>query len=331
MHDDARDAMATLVTIRAARETGVLDALLDSADTVTDIADETAVDERTASVLLDVLADRGFFEFVDGAPEPTNRALGLLTKTDLRSIGRVPHDADRFHCCARLPETLATARDSDTAEVPAVARDERPADYERNQLGFIQATPDATVSAAVSAAIRAAPGATNVLDVGGAPGPYATEFAARGKTVTLRDVPDRLDAARPLLEPRAVRLDPGELTAGLPTADLAFATDLTPRLDDTALASAANAIHDALTRPNASPAEDANRPDEALVLVEHVRERSARTPTHRIDALATGQPGDHRTEPALRETLHGAGFDAVDVHAVPGLERHAVVAAPRRT
>jgi hypothetical protein len=339
MNDDARDAVATVAALRAARETGVLDALLDDADTPTEVAARTTVDARGASVLVDVLADRGFFEEVDGTYEPTNRALGLLTKTDLRSIGRVPHEMDRFDAYATLPETLAS---DDTV---AAARDARADDYERNQLGYRQAIPQSAVNAAVSAAQRGAPAGTRVLDVGGAPGKHAIEFAARGATVTLRDTPERVDAVRPLLARRDVALDAGALDADLPRTDLAFASHLTPRLDDDALDAVATATHDALVRDHEhadhseydadhSDADDPERPPStarALVLVEHIRDRSPRTPTRRLDALATGQPGDHRTERTLRDTLQTAGFHAVDVHAIPGLDAHAVVAAPRST
>jgi hypothetical protein len=320
MNDDARDALATVAALHTARETGVLDALLTDADTPTDVAAQTEVDERTASVLVDVLADRGFFDAVGDAYEPTNRALGLLTKTDLRSIGRTPHELDLFECYTTLP-AVATETDAATAA--------RPDDYDRNHLGALQATPDATVSAAVSAAIRATPHADRVLDLGGAPGAHATEFAARGTHVTLRDTPDRIDAARPLLAARDVTLDPGPLTSDLPNAGLVFAVDLTPRLDDPALADAFTAAHDALA--GADTPTDESPDDRTLVLLEHIRGRSPRTPTHRLDALATGHPGDHRTEHTLRETLHEAGFDPVDVNAVPGLDAHAVVATPRRT
>jgi hypothetical protein len=327
MNDDARDAVATVAALRAARETGVLDALLDDADTPTEVAARTPVDARAASVLVDVLTDRGFFEVVDGAYEPANRALGLLTKTDLRSIGPIPHEVDRLDAYAALPGTL---RSDDPVDA---ARDARGDDYDRNHLGALQATPQSAVNAAVSAAQRGAPAATRVLDVGGAPGTHATEFAARGATVTLRDTPERVDAARPLLAPRDLTLDAGALDAHLPPADLAFATHLAPRLDDDALDAFGAAAYDALTH-DGTDVRDGDRTasaDRALVLVEHLRDRSPRTPTRRLDALATGQPGDHRTERAIRDALQNAGFDHVEVHAVPGLDADAIVATPRRT
>lgn len=324
MNDDARDALATVAALRAARETGALDALLDDADTPSDVAARTDLDDRAASVLVDVLADRGFFDVVDGVYEPTNRALGLLTKTDIRSIGPVPRDVDVLDAYAALPDTLAAT------DPEASARDARGDDYERNRLGAREATPDAAVNAAVSAAQRAAPDATTVVDVGGSPGEHATEFAARGHDVTLRDTRERVDAARPLLAPRDVALDPGDLTDALPAADLVFATDLTPRLDDDALAAFATTAHDALAHESGTD-DHHTAPDRALVLVEHLRDRSPRTPTRRLDALATGAPGDHRTTTALRNTLESAGFHDVDVHAVPGLDAHAVAATPRST
>lgn len=332
MHDDDRDAVATLAALHAARETGVLDAVLSAADGPTEVAAATGVDERTAAVVLDVLADAGFFERLDGAYEPTNRALGLLTTTDLRSIGTTPHAVDRFACYAALPDALDASTDREAsaggdARSRAVAA--RPEEFERNRLGAVQATDDRVVSAAVSAAVRAVPDPDRVLDLGGAPGPYATEFAARGHDVVLRDDPGALDPARPLLAPRAVELDAGSLTDAFPTADLAFASDLVLRLHEDALDDALAAVHDALTHASGTGEGDAG--DRAFVAVEHLRDRSPRASTRRLEAIATGMPGDVRTERALRETATAAGFERVDVHAVPGLERAAVVARPRST
>jgi hypothetical protein len=349
MTDDAHAELATLAALHAARDTGVLDALLDSADTPTEIAAATGVDAHAAAVLVDVLTDRGHFERVDGAVEPTNRALGLLAKTDLRSIGRRPHEIDRFAAYAALPDRL----DGDAATSPAPIDD-------RNRLGYLQATPDADRSRAVDAATRVVPDPERVLDLGGAPGPYATEFAARGHAVVLRDRPARIDAARALLEPREIALDPGALapsshppTEGLdreteavdrfPSVDLVFASDLTPRLDDDALDRATSAAHDALTRPPAAESDattdDTDEPtdepsdevvdgERALVWIEHVRGHSPGASTRRFDALATGAPGEPRTEARLRDSLAGAGFPDVTVRSIDGLDRHVVVATP---
>lgn len=334
--DESRTAVATLAALHAARETGVLDAVLSTADGPAAVAAEADVAERDAAVVLDVLADAGFFERLDGAYEPTNRALGLLTKTDLRSIGATPHAVDRFACYAALPDALAAAGEGATTEddgsddARSRAAAARPDGFDRNRLGAVQATDDRVVSAAVSAAVRAVPDPDRVLDLGGAPGPYATEFAARGHDVVLRDDPEALDAARPLLAPRAVDLDPGALADALPAADLVFASDLTPRLGDDALADALAAVRDALA-PDGSGHGDLGAGDRAFVAVEHVRDRTPGATTRRFEALATGTPGDVRTERDLREAAADAGFERVEVRAVPGLDRAVVAARPRST
>lgn len=349
MTDHAHASVATLAALRAARRTGILDALLDTADTPRAVAAETGVDERTATVLVDVLADRGFFDRVDDAYEPTNHALGLLTKTDLRSIGRWPYQIDRFDAYADLPATIQDDDRDRSADTPA---------SRRNRLGYVQATPVSEIQAAVDAALATAPAEPAVLDVGGAPGPYATEFAARGHDVTLRDTPVAIAESRALLEPRAITLDPGALVGServhdepsesslddddgtgdrgpgtepgtaFPAADLVFASDITPRLPDDDLEGMLAAAHDALTK---HPGRTNATGTPALVLVEHVSGTSPTAPTRRLEALATGEPGDCRTDAALRTALETTGFDDVDVTALGEFDRHVLTATPRST
>ena len=95
-----------LLLLRAARETGVLDALVSAADTPTEVADQAGVTERAAAATVGALVDLGFLEWVGGGVEPTNRMLGFVTKTDVRSIGSLPRELDVADALVDLPGTM---------------------------------------------------------------------------------------------------------------------------------------------------------------------------------------------------------------------------------
>jgi SAM-dependent methyltransferase len=287
----------------AARETGALEALLTSADTAEAVADETGVTERAARVVVDVLADEGFLERVGDAYEPTNRALGLLTKTDLRSIGPLPHQLDVFDAYVALPETM---RDG--------SRPDRPADWTRNRLGAVTATDEATVRALVTAALRTHPEAEDVLHLAGAPGRVAAEFAARGCDVTVVDAVDAVDASEQLVETTDVEL----LSAALPELppsrfDLVVAVDYTSRLAPTENRHLVAAAYDALAA------------DGRFVVLDRLRGRSPTASDAAVEALATSAGGHAYAREDYSEWFADAGFSDAVVDDVPGTDRQAVV------
>jgi hypothetical protein len=288
-----------LVLLRAARETGALDALVESAGTPDSVAETSEIDRYAATVLVETLTDSGFLEPVGDEFELTNRGLGFLAKRDLRSIGRLPHALDRLDDYAALPETMETGRG---------AREDGD-DRLRNRLGADAATPTATVRARVTAVVRAAPRAESVVDLRGQSGVHAREFAARGFDTTLVEAAGAVEAVRPLLEPTDVRVTTGE---PLPEADLVFGVDLVARHADAEVDSLLDAAAAALD-------------DGTLVLVEAVRGRSAAAPRVAVESLTTGGAGV-RTADEHRQALAAAGFPTVDVRSVPGIDRVAVVA-----
>lgn len=295
----------TLLLLRAARRTGVIDALTESAGTATAVAAATDLDEATARVVVRILDDLGFLERVGDEYEITNRALGFLAKRDLRSIGRLPGALDDLEYLAALPETMATG------DPPAVDGDAL-----RNRLGAHAATDDAVVRACVTAAVHARPDADDVVDVAGGSGVYAREFARRGYGVTLVGEPDVVDAVEPSLAHADVALAtgrPSDLSAAVgDDLDLVFAADLTHRLTADE------------NRAFVGTAATALSPGGALVLTDAVRERSAAAPRVAATELARGR-GDAHDEASYRAWLDDAGFESVRVREVPGTDLQAVI------
>lgn len=204
--DDYRE----LLLLRAAREAGVLDALVSAADTPDEVAEQAGVTERAAERTVGALVDMGFLEWVDGAVQPTNRLLGFVTKTDVRSVGSLPRALDVADALVGLPAAMQSGDRASASVDNGTAL--------RNRLGAAAARDDADVRAAVTAAVREHPGAASVLVVGDDAGQHAVEFARRGFDVALRHETAVVDALRPLLAPEPVELVPGPVTAAVDAA-----------------------------------------------------------------------------------------------------------------
>jgi hypothetical protein len=301
MTDDALPTETReLLLLWAARECAVLDALATSAGTPADVASETGITPRAADRLVTALAARGFVERVGDEYEPTNRLLGFLTKTDLRSIGRLPHALDTLDAWAALPGTARTDSPPDPGEHAT-----------HNSLGAQWARDDAAVRATVTAAVRAHPDADSVVVLRDGPGRHAREFAARGLDATVLEPPERADAVEPLLRSADVRLETGGHLERIPQADLVCAVDLTrhhtPEENRAWLRAAAAAVPDAGAVVAVEPLRD-HAPDAALLAVE---------------TLATGGSGPY-AEATLREWLADAGFEP-SLEPVPGVDLTAAI------
>lgn len=297
--------------LRAARESGVLDAVTTSAGTPEAVAEVTGVTPRAARIVVEALADLGFLEAVGEEYEPTNRALGFLATADVRSIGNLPHQLDCLEAWIDLPETMRTG------EPP-----ERPDDWTTHFVGAMATVDEATVRACVTEAVHRDPDAGRVLDVGGGPGRFATEFARRGFDVTLFDRPEVVEVARPSLSHQPVELREGDfLTDDFPEDsgqfDLVFCSRVAHGLGPDENRRLLANIHESLA------------PDGTVVVVDYVRGRSERAAMFAAHMLAATERGDVYTEDEFAEWFAEAGFEEPRIAAIPGTDLQAVGASSR--
>lgn len=294
---DYREALL----LRAARETGLLDAVTTEAGTPEEVAEAAGVTERAARITLDAMVELGYLERVEGQYEIANRALGFVAKADVRSIGSVPHALDCVERWIRLPETMTTG------EPP-----EPPEDWTVNVAGTMANADDAAVRASVTAAVHREPDADRVLDVGGGPGVFAKEFVRRGFDVTLVDRPEVIEIDRRFLEHEPIDLVDGDITGDLPEGfDLVFCSRV------------AHALGPAENRRLLANAYDALEPGGAVVLVDKVRGRAHDAALFGAHMLAQTANGDTYTEAQFTDWLEAAGFEAVEVRDVPGTDQQA--------
>jgi hypothetical protein len=277
------------------RRCGILHALSTTAGTAGGVADATDIDPDTAERLIAALEAEGFLSYVDGEYEPTNRLLGFLTKTDLRSIGRLPAELDAFERWVALPKTLA-------GETPP-----EPPDRLRNELGYEAAADEACLRSEVTTAVHAAPDGDSVTVVGDGAGRRAVEFVRRGWEVTLLDSPDRIDAAEPLLQSASVDLRRGEPT-DVPSCDLVVGVGT---LGD----------HEAETARAVVEAAASAAP--IAVFLDTLRGETQTAALVDIGRLAAGVGRIHGSETV--RTWVGSAFEDAAVETVPSSPRSAVV------
>ncbi|WP_049979648.1 hypothetical protein [Halolamina rubra] len=285
----------SLALLWAARETGLLEALLRAPGGAAAAADATGVTERAASIVVDALVELEFLRRVGDGVEPTNRALGLLATRDLRSIGDVPTALDRFDAYAALPRTMESG-------VPPIESD--PESRIRHRLGAAEALDDATVRATVDAALAANPDADRALVVADGPGRHARALADRGLDVTLLEGADVAAVVEPLLERTDVALRTGSLADVAATFDLVLTVDAAWRQSPAENRFTTLAVAAALA------------PGGAAVCVEPLRDRSSAGVSVAAAALATGN-GRPYPEATVREWFADAGLEAVETSEVP--------------
>lgn len=300
---DYREALL----LRAARESGVLDAVTTSAGTPEAIATETGITERSARIVVEALADLGFLELVGGEFEPTNRALGFLATADVRSIGSLPHELDSLEAWVDLPETMQTG------DPP-----ERPGDWTTHFVGAMATIDEATVRACVTEAVHRNPDAVRVLDAGGGPGKFATEFARRGFDVTLFDRPEVVEQVRPSLAHQPVELREGDFLQDVPGEyDLAFSSRV------------AHGLGPDENRRMLANLRDALAPDGTLVVVDFLRGRSDRASMFAAHMLAQTERGDVYSADDFAEWFESVGFERPRISAIPGTDLYALGASKR--
>ena len=302
----------------SARRTGVLDALTTTAGTAEAVAAETGLDRETSTRFVRTLADYGYLRRVGDEYEVTNRALGFLATRDVRSIGATPRALDLLDAMADLGTNGSDRGDRRSDATDADDSHDESERTLRHRLGAHAATSKATVRAGVTAAVHAAPGAERVVDVRGASGVYAAEFARRGYEATLVDSERVLDVVGPMLAGGGVETVAAERTT-VPAvdADLALLAGVVRRHNPETNERLLRSVHDALA------------PGGTVVVFEPLRERSSKARRVAVERLAVGR-GDAYGSETVEQWLRAAGFVDREMRDVPGTAEQAVVGRRER-
>jgi hypothetical protein len=291
-----------LLFLRALRTTGVLDALVETAGTAEAVAAETALTPGAAAVALEILTDLDYLAHVEDTYEPTNELLGLLTTTDVRSIGTLPAALDEAENLVGLEQTLRGG------DAPGIG--DR---HLVHALGAAAATDRGRIRAVATAIRRAAPPQREALLVGGAPGRLAVELADRGRSVTLADRPLAVRQSAGVLAGSDVETIGTDDWSGLPESPVVV---IAPGVRTEPIP----------WRPLVAAGAEAVEPGGHVTVVERLHEAGAADPLVHVQDLATLGRTLDRSIPTMKTYLREEGLTVAEVSKIPDTQLVAVVA-----
>jgi hypothetical protein len=293
-----------LLFLRALREIDVLSALVEVAETPADLAAETELSPDFAPTIVETLVDLGYLTRVDGSYEPTRELLGILTTTDVRSIGTLPASLDEADRLVGLGETLTGSSPPPDADLT-------------HSLGLAAGTDPARIRAIASSVVRVDPDAAGALILRGAPGRLAIELEEIGVATTVVDSPSAIEQSRGLLVGTDVSTVVTDEWRDLPEAPIVVAAPvLRPDIVD--------------REPLLVAARDSLPPGGYFVLVERLHAPESSLPLARVADIATGGKAPSRSIPEVRETLAARGLTVASTETIPGTDLVAMTARPSR-
>ena len=296
------DESIELFTLWALRENGLVEKLCDNAWTPAELAVETDMSERAAAILTAALTDWGYLERERDAYQST-ADFERLESDDIETMGVLPHRLDSLERYLELPATIQ-GQDPPKGD----------AESARTLAAAMATIDESVVRASVTAAEHVHPRPERVLDVGGGPGNFAVEFARRGATVTLVDLPAVVEAVAPTIDVPDVECVAGNVLEGLPDGqDLAFCSRLTHVFSPEDNRRLFREIYSSL------------EPGGTVVCTDFVRGRSERAATFAVHMLAQTSGGNTYDEETYMRLLDDSGFVDTEIRNIPGTEFQAIV------
>lgn len=278
----------------AARQSGLLGAL---PATASDAARSAGLDEHGARVVLDALVawnalrehPGGTYDLAPGAVDDEGSAV-------------LAHHARAIATwTAHLADALRGARGPGGGLPP---------DRER-WLQALGVRARRAAPAMVDACLARAPHARSVLELGGGHGEYGREFARRGLSVTMQDLPGTIEIVRRWgIEGDGLELFPGDFFERLPDRafDLVFCAGITHTFDAEHNRSLYGRVAGLLA------------PDGVLAIATFLRNRNVASRLFAIQMLLVGDGADTHSEEEYRSWVVEAGFRTVEVVDLPGAE-----------
>ncbi len=318
-----RDLAEEMVTVAAAVEAGVLEALAGDGATLDELVERTGLDRRAVAILLPVLEE---LDVVQCRKRKRFRLTALGRRagdpsSDEYEGGGLPLWLENLRAWTRLGEALRTGGplEEETVDAgPAAAAEpeggagaEPDPEAERASLArfmaAMAAAPASRVQAAARDCLERNPAARSVLDLGGGPGHYARAFASEGLEVTLLDRPETVDF---VAEEYGLRDEPGIRLVG---AD--FLEDELPAgpFDIVLLSNVLHIYPPATGRELLRKVARVTSPGGLVAIGEMVRGESPRAARFGLVMLLRTEGGDTYTAEEYAAWLTAAGFDDCEI------------------
>lgn len=290
----------------AALETGLLAALATAA-TPADAARAAGLDPRATRIVAGALLDAGLLEEAgDGAVRLAPRGAALADPAG-DAAGELHLEARAVRSHLRLAEVMLTGEPLDDVSGGDRLTRER---FQRAMRAI--AAPRADESAAALGPPR---GDGRLLDVGGAPGTYATRFAADGWRVTVYDLPETLEIGLPRLREAGIAAIGGDATRALPDGpwDAVYLGNVVHLFDPVTAAALVRRAGAALV------------PGGLLAVQEVVGDLSPQGPGFAVMMLLSTTGGDAYREADLRDWMAAAGCPAERPVPIAGGWHHLLI------
>lgn len=281
----------TSLIAHAAVQSGLLAALAAPARPG-EAARAAGLDPRAAGIVARALVGAGILEDAGGGAVRLTARGAALADPAGDAAAELSLDVRAVRSHLRLTEVLLTGEPPDD-----VSGGDRPTRERFQRAMRAIAAPRADESAAALGPPR---GDGRLLDVGGAPGTYATRFAAEGWRVTVLDLPETLEIGLPALRASGIDAIGGDATRALPDGpwDAVYLGNVVHLFDQETAAGL-------LRRAGAALA-----PGGLLAVQEVVGDRSPQGPGFGVMMLLSSPGGDAWREADLRGWMAAAGCPA---------------------
>ncbi len=298
-----RGSAERLLLLAGALSSGVVDVLASGeALSAEHIALVAGTDPRATRIVLDALAAEGVVQRVLESEDGAFYALTPVGKAHLVDEGPELERASLLHRVGRVRGLL---------DLPDIIRTGMPTSRSRDKndvRGMVSAMGERDVEAVeeiVGLCLSLAGEARSMLDVGGAVGHVARQFARRGVKATLLDGEEVLPIAREFLgiEASSIKMVAGDYTVALPPGPFARVYF-------------GNVYHIYGPATNARVSREAlsiTAPGGLVAIQDYVWGRSPGAPMFAVNMLQATADGGVWTEAQYRGWLSEAGFVNIDV------------------
>lgn len=301
---ELRDLAEMTVTVAAAYEVGLFEALSESARSPDEVARELALDPRAVAIVLPVLVELKMLERVGGRYRIAERARELADGSPRAAGSGLPLWLDNLRAWTRLADALRRgAPPVEEGPDPAADDEEALAHF----MAGMAAAPAERIRRVVDHCIERNPGALSALDLGGGPGHFARGFVDAGLEVTLLDTPETIDF---VLDAYALRD-----VEGLRTVRGDFLEDPLPGgpFDVVLLSNILHIYPPEINQRLLERVAEVTAPDGVAAIGEFVRGRSHRATRFAIVMLLRTEGGNTYSEEEYGEWLQEAGFKGIEV------------------
>lgn len=291
------------ILLGTAMRDGLLEAVAEETKPADEVARELGLDRRAVHAVLSALAEFGVLDESEGGYRLIEEHRGpLLDDSDPSYAGgRVVHRFELISAWSKIPEILRTGE-------PVVDRSRPNFSGTSTMVQAMRGGAKESADQVSGMLLERLPRKPSILDVGGGPGANAESFSRHGASVTVFDRPEVIEVTSKYLAKAGVETVAGDMNEGLPDGPF-------------------DCIYFGNTSHMYGPEENKKlfasmraslAPGGLLAIREFVRGVGEDAALFAVNMLVLTASGGTYTAGEYEAWLEGAGFETVEVVAIPG-------------